>query len=81
MLAELDPFPGRTDIAATIGYAGARVSHQEYVSGVLLPLHAGETQRVVYDLRAKDFLAENGSARIRGFFNNDSLPALTLNIR
>ena len=77
----LQSFPGRPGVAATIGYAGDRVSHQEYVNGNTIALLPGETQRMVFDLRATDFVTENGSARIRGFFNSDSLPVQTLSVR
>jgi hypothetical protein len=77
----LKPFPGRADISATLGYAGERASHQEYVEGSLLPLQPGEVRRAVFDLRARDYLAQNSSGRIRGFFNADSLPPLTLSYR
>lgn len=77
----LTPQAGRAEVSPTIGYAGRRVSHQQYVQGALLPLRAGETQRMVYDLRATDFVRENGSLVIRGFFNADSLPELTLQLR
>jgi hypothetical protein len=77
---QLQSFPGRPDIAATMGFAATRTGQQEYVNGNTLQLLAGETQRVVFDLKAKDFVTQNGNARIRGFFNADSLPVQTLNI-
>ena len=76
----LKPFPGRSDIAATFGYAAGTTTHQSYVNGESLSLMAGETKRVVYDLKAKDYMAETGSREIHAFFNSQQLPVVTLNV-
>ena len=76
----LKAFPGRSDIAATFGYSTGATSHQSYVNGDALSLTAGETKRIVYDMKAKDYIAETGSKDIHAFFNAQQLPVVTLNV-
>ena len=64
----------------TFGYASPASAHQSYVNGDSLSLMPGETKREVFDLKAREYLSENPSGRIRALFNADTLPALTVDI-
>jgi hypothetical protein len=75
----LKSFPGRPDVAATFGYATESGSHQSMVQGDSLSLGANETKRAVFDLTTKDVTTAEGVAKIRGFFNAETLPDQTLN--
>ncbi|MEO7457355.1 MAG: hypothetical protein ABIY52_13915 [Gemmatimonadaceae bacterium] len=72
----LQPFPGRTDVAATFGYASGQNSHQNEITGDSMSFAPGETKRFVFDLMADQYVVDNGSRKIRGFFNAVKLPEL-----
>jgi hypothetical protein len=74
----LKAFPGRPDVAATFGYATASGSHQSIIQGDAMSLGANETRRAVFDLTTKDVATVDGAAKIRGFFNAETLPEQTL---
>ena len=75
---KLEPFPGRPEVATTFGYASARTSHQNEITGDSISFGAGETKRFVFDLTSDQYVTENGSRTIRGFFNSVRLPELTI---
>lgn len=76
----LAKFPGRPSSAATFGYAALNMSQQDYVDGDSISFLPGETKRMIFDLKAKEYVANYRTTTIRGFFNASTLPAQTLNI-
>ena len=75
----LKSFPGRPDASATFGYATEAGSHQFMMSGDAISFGPNETRRAVFDLSAKDVASAQGVAKIRGFFNAETLPEQSLN--